>query len=148
MKAAQRSRQQQSQTTFQITAQSAHFSGPLPPPEILTGYNSALAGGAERVVAMAEKQSQHRQDLERLVVESNCRTQERGPWLGFIICMTAILGGVYLIHTGDNASGLAAVISALGSLVVIFVLGRRKQGRELTSKSQAIFPQAPQGPNA
>src|SRR5258708_6290391 len=42
-----------------------HYSGPLPPPEMLVGYNDAFPGCAERIVAMAERQSQHRQDMEK-----------------------------------------------------------------------------------
>ena len=44
--------------------QSTSFSGPLPHPEILERYNSAVPGGAERIIAMAEKQSDHRMRLE------------------------------------------------------------------------------------
>jgi uncharacterized membrane protein len=54
----------QPQAQFQIRAMGTHFSGPLPPPEILAKYNDALPNGAERIVAMAEGQMKHRQALE------------------------------------------------------------------------------------
>lgn len=55
-----------------ITRVSRFFSGPLPPPEVLAGYNDAFQGAAERIVTMAESQLKHRQEMERAVVESNC----------------------------------------------------------------------------
>src|SRR5882757_310595 len=42
--------------------------GPLPPPDILKGYNDAVPDGAERILRMAEKQSQHRMDMEKKVI--------------------------------------------------------------------------------
>lgn len=123
----------------QITAHAAHFSGPLPPPEILVRYNEAVPGGAERIVAMAESQSKHRQSLEKSVVDTNCSTQGTGPVYGFIICMTAIVGGIYLIHSGKSPEGLTSIIGALGGLVTVFVLGRKKQEKELRDKSEALL---------
>jgi uncharacterized membrane protein len=125
---------------FQITATAASFSGPLPPPEILVRYNEAVPGGAERILAMAERQSQHRQDLENRVIEANCRVQRTGPVYGFIICMTAILSGVYLVATGKNVAGIAAIVSSLASLATVFVIGKQKQKKELEEKAAAIVP--------
>jgi uncharacterized membrane protein len=127
--------------TFQVTATGVHFSGPLPPPDVLIKYNDAHPGAADRILKMAETQVEHRQGLERSVVEANCRVQKSGPIYGFVICMTAILGGVYLIRVGDNAYGLAAIISALASLAFVFVFGKRKQAKELKEKSDEVVRQ-------
>lgn len=130
----------QNPTGFQITAQAAHFSGPIPPPEILVKYNDALPGAAERIVAMAESQLKHRQGLENKVIESNCKAQRTGPIYGFIVCMTAILGGVYLIHSGKSAEGLTAIITSLASLAGVFIFGKIKQQKELRQKSESLVP--------
>jgi uncharacterized membrane protein len=126
---------------FQITAHAAHFSGPLPPPEILIKYNEAVPGGAERIIAMAERQSEHRQELEKKVIETNCATQRTGPVYGFIICMTAILGGIYLIRVGKSPEGLGSIIAALVSLATVFIVGRVKQQKELREKAESVLPQ-------
>lgn len=44
--------------------QAAMFSGPIPPPNILAQYEQLKAGLAERIVIMAESQSQHRKEME------------------------------------------------------------------------------------
>jgi uncharacterized membrane protein len=109
-------RQNQQQGTFQITASGIQFSGPIPHPDILVKYNDAHPGAADRIIAMAEKQAAHRQELEKTVVATNCQTAKRGPIYGFIICMTAIAGGVYLIQLGKSVAGLASIVTALASL--------------------------------
>jgi uncharacterized membrane protein len=114
------------------------FSGPLPPPELLKSYNEAFPGCAERVVAMAERQSRHRQELERLVVEANCQAQRRGQYFAFILALIVITGGVYLLASGKSIEGFSAIILALASLVTTLIYGRREQAKERTRKAQAL----------
>lgn len=114
------------------------FSGPLPPPELLARYNDAVPNGAERLLAMAERQSAHRESLEAAVVTANIHSQKRGTWFGFIIAMTAILGGIYLVVIGKSSQGLAAIISSLAALTGVFIYGKAKEGKELREKSQAL----------
>lgn len=87
---------------------------------------------------MAENQSKHRQELEKQVIDANCKVQRTGPIYGFIICMTAILGGIFLIYVGKNAAGLASIITALGALAIVFVIGKTKQKKELDDKANAL----------
>jgi len=88
---------------------------------------------------MAEKQSAHRQELEKKVIATSCHNARLGPILGFIICMTAIGGGIFLIQSGKGAAGLASIVTALASLAVVFVYGRTKQKEEL-KQQQANLP--------
>jgi uncharacterized membrane protein len=121
-----------------ITHVEASFVGPLPPPGMLVKYNEAFPGAAERLVAMAERQSTHREALETTVLSASVTSQKRGSYFGFIISMTAILGGIYLIALGKSVQGLVAIISSLTALTVVFVLGRKKQDKELKEKSEAL----------
>jgi uncharacterized membrane protein len=118
-------------TTIQM---SKEFSGPIPPPETLAHYNTVLPGAAERILAMAEKQQTHRQDLERRVIFSNTRSQTRGTYLGFAIALTAILSGVFLIYIGREVTGIASIIGALAALVGVFVYGKQAQKKDLSEK--------------
>lgn len=135
-----RDKEIQRQGSQQIQASAWSFSGPLPPPEILARYNAAFPEAAERIVKMAERQSEHRQNLEKLVVDSNSRAQARGQYLGFIIVMVAIVGGFALIWNGKDTIGISSVIASLIGLVTVFVIGRSKQKRELSTKAGAFGP--------
>ena len=45
-----------------------HWSGPLPPPAALQRYDEVLPGAAERILAMAETEQQHRMEQEKAFV--------------------------------------------------------------------------------
>src|SRR5213592_1328991 len=78
----------------------AMFSGPLPPPEVLTKYNEAVPNAAERILVLAERQAEHRQKLEAKVIASNTFNQTLGSIFAFILGLAAIGGGIYLIAMG------------------------------------------------
>jgi uncharacterized membrane protein len=117
------------------------FAGPLPPPNILRGYNEIVPGAAERLLVMAEKQQAHRMRLESAVVEGNCKSQSRGMNYGFVIAMTVILGGFMSIYVGKDATGITFIVTALASLVGIFIYGKKKQGSQLQSKNRPFEEQ-------
>ena len=115
---------------------SGTFSGPLPPPNVLTKYNEAVPDAAERILRMAEKQAEHRQGLETKAVASNTFNQTLGSIFAFILGLIAITGGIYLIATGKSTEGLTSIISSLTVLGGIFVFGRRQQSRERVEKAR------------
>lgn len=123
-------------TTTTSYLQAEIFEGPLPHPAILAEYDQICPGAASRIIAMAEKQAEHRQSLEHMVVSSNCKSQDRGPILGFILAAGVILFGGYLILQGREVSGFVAVISALTSIVLAFVYGKREHKKELQEKKR------------
>jgi Flp pilus assembly protein TadB len=92
---------------------------------------------------MAESQAQHRQQLEASVISSNCRSQDRGPILGFLLAAGVIGVGCFLVMQGKEISGLAALIAALAAVVVPFLYGKREQRREL-EKKQGQLTRPPQ----
>ena len=53
-----------SDSTMVMTSAEVEFSGPLPPPAVLQGYEDIVLGAANRILEMAERQSKHRQQLE------------------------------------------------------------------------------------
>lgn len=116
----------------------ASFSGPLPPPSLLAKYSEIIPNGAERIMAMAEKQGDHREKLEARVVNGNVASQTRGSWFAFVLCLVALVGGFYLILQGKSAAGLVAIISSVGVIGGVFVVSRREQGRERAKKSAAL----------
>ena len=51
-----------------------------------------------------------------------------GPTLAFVVVMTAIGAGVYLITHGMNAAGIAAILTALGTPLAALIY-RHQKGR-------------------
>jgi len=101
------------------------FAGPIPPPELLAEYEQTLPGLADRLVMIAENESEHRRALQRRAI----RLSELGLAAGFTIAMTALGGGIFLVHEGSQAEGMSSIILAIASLVLVF-LNRGKPARE------------------
>jgi uncharacterized membrane protein len=125
-------------TTTIAKFEAQFFEGPLPPPEIFAKYEEACPGAAMRILAMAETQAQHRQNLETRVIESNCRSQDRGPILGFLLAAFVVCFGFYLILHGKEISGLVALVTALVAMVAPFIYGKHKQLRELEEERERL----------
>jgi hypothetical protein len=87
---------------------------------------------------MAEGQHAHRQSLEKHVIHSNVSAQRLGTILGFVVAMTVVIGGMYLVHEGKNGEGLAAILTALASLVGVFLYSKHEQQKDLAKKTEAL----------
>lgn len=101
---------------------------------MLIKYNEAFPGCAERIVAMAERQATHRQEIEKFAIHSNGKREFTGQIFGLIVSLTAIVGGVYLIMLDKSAAGLASIIGTVGALATVFVYGKYSQKKELERK--------------
>jgi uncharacterized membrane protein len=102
---------------------------------LLDQYNQILPGLAERIVNLTEKQSEHRQHLEKTVVENQVQESRRGQVYGLIIGLAGL--AVCLMLGLQGHDNVAAVVGGgtLVSLVTVFVIGRRKRTEELKDKS-------------
>ena len=89
------------------------FSGPIPPPDIMAGYDQVLPGSAERILAMAERQPLHRQQGEMLLVKAQVRDSLIGEIFAFVLGITALAAAV----------GIAMLIPATAGAVGASILG-------------------------
>lgn len=121
-----------------ISSQAVSFSGPLPPPIHLEHYEKVLPGSAERILKMAEEQSQHRRALEICVIEYGIKNSRRGLIFGFMIGLAGFSIVGYCASLGYTI--LAGIIAALdlGSLVGVFVYGSKQNKEERLEKERAV----------
>ena len=71
-------------------------SGPLPSPDILEQYNKIEPGTANRIISMAEKQAEHRQQLEKRIVTADIRDSFLGIICAFLLGAGTIVGGIII----------------------------------------------------
>lgn len=124
-----------------LVAEQTHsmtYSGPIPHPDLLRQFDDVIPNGADRIMKMAEIQSAHRQQLEAKVVNANNRDSLFGVISATLICLTAIIGAIWLLSLGKSIEGLAVLITSLGSVVYVFIKGRKADYNDLKSKSQQI----------
>jgi len=107
-----------------VVVQAQHFSGPLPHPAILEQYEKIVPGAAERILQKFESQSEHRQKLESSVVWVDNFKSIAGLFLGFIIAMTTIVGGIVCALKGKPLLGGTLSFAGLAILVAAFITNK------------------------
>jgi uncharacterized membrane protein len=108
---------------------------PVPPPEILAGYNEYIPDGANRLLVMIEKQSDHRQKVESSVVETQNRATLRGQNYALAITIVLIaMGGIAMFTGHDTVAGVIFGTTIVGAAST-FLFGRRAQQRDLDKKA-------------
>ncbi|SHN91803.1 hypothetical protein BHECKSOX_2224 [Bathymodiolus heckerae thiotrophic gill symbiont] len=107
-----------------VAHQSKHYSGPIPQPSDLQKYEDIKVGFAERILAMAERESTHRQNLDNRII-----TSERA--FNILGQMTALSIGVLVIALMGYAisQGFAEQVQWIGvsiaSVVGLFIYKRK-----------------------
>ena len=114
------------------------FSGPLPPPQILSQYNEAVPNGAERIMAMAEKQSEHRRELEAKVITTDSRNSLCGIIAAFVLGMTTVIVGGIAVVEGHSIPGAFLGSAGLGGIVYSFIYGTRERRKEREAKANVL----------
>lgn len=122
-----------------ITSVVAEYTnGPLPPPSMLKGYEEVLPGAADRIFTLMERQSAHRQELERMALDRGSRSRDRGQVFAFVLCALVVVGGFGAIYVGQSLAGMAAIIIAIGGVAATFLATRQRQQRQLQDKQEAV----------
>ncbi|MBI4456484.1 MAG: DUF2335 domain-containing protein [Acidobacteria bacterium] len=90
------------------------------------------------IINRYEAQSEHRQSLERRVVDSNIAREKTGQWMAFVVVMTTISGGIFLIYSGRDASGITAIVTAVTGLAATFIYDKWSRKKEREQKMTAV----------
>lgn len=93
---------------------------------MLGGYEQALPGCAERIVAMAEREQQHRHALEQADFSTRSNLARWGQRMAFFLGATGMIGGLLLAGFDKSLAGLAAFFTSLATLVGVYVYTQRK----------------------
>jgi uncharacterized membrane protein len=92
------------------------YVGPLPPANEFAGYDQALPGAAERILALAEKETQHRHKTEDKLLSLS----SRGQIFALIVSILS-LGAVGLsVYFSQPVASIAPAVIAITGLVSIF----------------------------
>ncbi|WP_242258088.1 DUF2335 domain-containing protein [Streptococcus thoraltensis] len=81
------------------------YKGDLPHPETLKGYNELYPDAAKKIIDNGIAESEHRRSMESKYLQNNVRAHKLGQMLGFIIALSIVACGTFLIFTGNPISG-------------------------------------------
>lgn len=109
-------------------------SGPLPSSDELAAYDVVVPGMAERLLKNLEKQTDHRIDIEKKVIEGDIRRADRGLIAGWTFAMALLGASLYLIANGHESIGVTGLLGELailgGSLVYSHYQRRQERNRK------------------
>lgn len=113
----------------QFSLEEITHEGPLPPPQMLDGYERVVQGAAERIIRMAELEQLHRQQLENKAIDSDVSVKNsfqitesfrikgifssdlRGQYLGAIVSVISVGGAIYTASHGAPWQVSVALVS-------------------------------------
>ena len=103
-------------------------SGPLPHPELLKRYDEIIPNGAERIMAMTEKEQDRRLSRQEMSLKSSIRSRDRGQFMAFILALIILGIFVLMVFTGNSTSAYVIIGTGCLSVIGLFldVLKKRK----------------------
>jgi len=138
------------EVTAEAIETSLTWSGPLPPPEYLRGYELVSRGAAGRLLTIFEGEALHRREMERqhltALVDDRSRERDerrRGQYCGFAIGVVAIVAGAVVAIMGHGISGTLIGTGGVSGLVAAFVYGQRGASSGTRSQSVSSNSEAP-----
>lgn len=105
----------------QLSTVHQSFSGPMPPPALFREYDQILPGAAERIMAMAEKEQQHRHvvvgKVAEKIAEGENQYRRAGARGAHSIIGMLVLGGLVLLGLGRYIAG-SGILIVFGGIVL------------------------------
>lgn len=111
------------------------FQGPLPAPEDFKAYGEVIANAPERILAMTEKQVDHRIKTEGNIISGGLIESRRGQWMGYSIVIILIAMSALLAILGHDwvAGGM---MTAAIALAVVFVLHQNPKSENVAEQGK------------
>ena len=117
-----------------VIAQATRFSGPLPPPQLLQGYEDVLPGAAERILRMTEKQLDHNIKMEEAesrdqteLVKTSTQVAKRAQLFTFVLVVLFLVLAFVAVLKGQELASVAAGIAAIGTIGYALLGGRKNE---------------------
>lgn len=114
--------------------QVSEFSGPLPHPGILEGYEKILPGSADRILTLAEQEANYRRQIDNSIINTESRDSLLGIIFAFVLSLAFLVCGTIIIIIADEISGTVAGtfvgMSGLGGVITSMINNTRFKGKK------------------
>lgn len=122
---------------LQHISMSIEHTGPIPDPSTMGRYEDITPGLADRIMRMAEKEQDHRQNSQTFILTSrdaimreNKSIERHGLNLAFALALTALVLGAILSGMGRDLTGFGLLLTAVGGLATVFLYTRRRAQKD------------------
>ncbi len=112
------------------------FRGPLPPPNILAGYEDIVPGCAKQIIDDMLNESLHRRAMEDKSLNSAIIYTKDGLKKGFIISLVGLIGGCIIVIGGIAIGGTGATVASVisGTLIsggsIVSIVSKLVDGKQ------------------
>jgi uncharacterized membrane protein len=121
-----------------LTTAVQQYSGQIPPPDLLRGFDELIPGTAARLIQWAEDEQAHRRSMEAEAQAANIDAQRHqleiadrqsrsvfrsdilGQIFGFLVCAGCIAGAVALALNGQAGVAVALTVIPTGAVIYAF----------------------------
>lgn len=104
------------------------YSGIIPHPNIVEGYEKLCQGATDRILRMTEDELVHKRELEKkeedsiiecrkLAIKGEIWTNILATIFAYILLFSTIIGAIYLLSTGKKVEGLTALLGVVGTCI-------------------------------
>ena len=114
------------------------YSGVIPHPDLMARWEVLVPGAAERILAMTEEQSRHRQHLEATAIPQTLVAQRRGQHYALVVALGGLCSSSIcaIVHEGNAAITVGGGTLAL--MVTTFLKGHQSQVRERAQQRSRV----------
>lgn len=122
--------EERSTVVSRISVLQESFSGPMPHPNILKGYEEVLPGAAERILQMAENEQQHRHKQEDRICKGSVSQVKRGQWIALfvVVMLTAVATALTLL--GQQTVGGIIFGTTIAAVTTIFIVSKNRDKKD------------------
>jgi len=135
-------RPQDAHEVAELVATAVGYSGPLPPSSEMAGYEDAVPGSGERIIAMAEREQAFRHAMvtrEMSITErksnANSRVMLNGQAVGTTVVVLLVFGGLGLAALEYELPGYTGFVTGVLLYASNWIVGRRPPSKPEPEKS-------------
>ena len=129
---------QQEHSGATILSHSLTYSGPLPTASELGKYEQICQGAADRIISMAEKQAEHRQNIETIAIKAATERSVLGVKYAYRIALGAFLLSGVCFYFDHAIAGGVIFGGTLLSIISAFIYGTSSNRQEREEKWDKI----------
>lgn len=133
---------QDEQVRHMVMVQQKSYRGPLPPSELLSGYEAFCPGATERFIGQLEANQKHQHEMEKLAVSATITRDQENRRYGFALTCLALIASVTLGVTGHDVLAGTIATTTIGTILVTFILNRRPNNSKDDKEEQKEQPPA------
>ena len=112
--------------------------GPLPPPAEMEKYEVIYPGATKLLFDNFIGQTNHRMELEKLVIQEDNKRATTAQRNSFIITLAILVLAGFLFFLGKDGIAIAAVITSLAPIIISFITSSILRKNERNNKRKNL----------